>query len=40
MSQTGSKDTTKLLATKDYAQFVILMKLKMKFSFSAIAQNV
>ena len=30
----------KLLTTKDYAKFVIPMKLKMKFTFSAIAQNI
>ena len=31
---------TKLRKTKDYALFVIPMKLKMKFTFSAIAQSI
>ena len=31
---------TKLLGTKDFAQFVIQTKLKMKFTFSSTSRNV
>ena len=31
---------TKLLGTKDFAQFVIQTKLKMKFTFSSTSRNI
>ena len=36
----SEEDITKRFATKDFVQFMILMKLKMKFTFSANAKNI